>query len=74
MIGLRSIMRREEQLKKIQAADESYYGSSGKTIMSDAEYDALRRDYIDKYGSEDLDYVPGADLGGKKFTHPSPAK
>ena len=67
-------MRREEQLKKIQAADESYYGSSGKTIMSDAEYDALRRDYIDKYGSEDLDYVPGADLGGKKFTHPSPAK
>ncbi len=42
--------------------------------MSDAEYDALRGDYLAKYGSKDLEYVPGADLGGKKFAHPSPAK
>ena len=63
-------MTREEQLKKIKAADEFYYGSSGRTIMSDAEYDALRGDYLAKYGSKDLEYVPGADLGGKKFAHP----
>ncbi len=67
-------MEREEELKKIKAADEAYYGRFGNLLMSDAEYDALRRDYLAKYGSGDLDYVPGADLGGKKFQHPSPAK
>lgn len=67
-------MTREEQLKKIKAADEAYYGSSSETILSDAEYDALRRDYIERYGDADLDYVPGAELGTEKFHHPHEAK
>lgn len=65
---------KEEQLKKIKRADAAYYGKKGEIIMSDAEYDALRRDYLDRYGSEELDYVPGADLGGEKFRHPHEAK
>ncbi|SFT63244.1 DNA ligase (NAD+) [Selenomonas sp. GACV-9] len=67
-------MTREEHLAQIKQADAVYYGNSGEVILSDAEYDALRRDYIDKYGSEDLDYVPGADLGAAKFQHPHEAK
>ena len=67
-------MTREEHLEKIKAADEAYYGNSGETILSDAEYDALRRDYIERYGTEDLDYVPGAELGAEKFRHPHEAK
>ncbi|MCR5438227.1 MAG: hypothetical protein K6F01_02100 [Selenomonas sp.] len=67
-------MTREEQLKKIKAADEAYYGNSGETILSDAEYDALRHDYIERYGTADLDYVPGAELGAEKFRHPHEAK
>jgi len=67
-------MTREEHLAQIKKADAMYYGDSGEVILSDAEYDALRRDYIEKYGSEDLDYVPGADLGAAKFQHPHEAK
>ena len=63
-----------EQLKKIQDADAAYYGASGRLLMTDAEYDALRRDYIEKYGAADLDYVPTADLGQTKFTHPDQPK
>lgn len=67
-------MTKEEQLQKIKRADEAYYGKTGKIIMTDAEYDALRRDYLERYGSKELDYVPGADLGETKFHHPHEAK
>lgn len=67
-------MTQAEQLKKIQDADAAYYGASGRLLMTDAEYDALRRDYIEKYGAADLDYVPTADLGQAKFTHPDQPK
>ena len=67
-------MTKEEHLQRIKRADEAYYGSSGEMLMTDAEYDALRRDYIDRYGSGELDYVPGADLGEAKFHHPHEAK
>ena len=63
-------LSRKEHLARIQAADRAYYDQDNP-IMSDAEYDALRRSYIDKYGVEDLDYVPGSVADGfEKFQHP----
>ena len=38
--------------------------------MTDQEYDALRTDYIEKYGSDDLNYVPGNSITSRKFKHP----
>lgn len=65
-------MTREEHLAAIKAADVAYYDNDNPT-MSDAEYDKLRRDYIDRYGTEDLNYVPGAAADGfEKFKHPTP--
>ena len=49
-------MTREEHLAAIKQTDHDRNPS-----MSDEEYDRLRRSYIDQYGSEDLDYVPGTD-------------
>ena len=41
--------------------------------MSDADYDELRRSYINQYGAEDLNYVPGNVTDGfEKFRHPTP--
>lgn len=52
-----SDIERERRLrKKIEAADKAYYDED-KPIMSDEEYDKLRRSYEEEYGS--LDYVPG---------------
>ena len=51
-------MTREELLAAIKAADAAYYEKDASTITDEA-YDALRREYIDKYGSADLDYTPG---------------
>jgi len=66
------IMTREEHLAAIKKADREYYELDDPTL-ADEEYDALRRDYIDKYGAEDLNYVPGAATGDfDKFTHPTP--
>ena len=65
-------MTREEHLAAIKTADHEYYDLDNPTL-SDADYDQLRRDYIDQYGAEDLDYVPGnVSDGFKKFKHPAP--
>lgn len=65
-------LTREEHLAAIKKADREYYELDDPTL-TDEEYDALRRDYIDKYGAEDLNYVPGAATGDfDKFTHPTP--
>ena len=65
-------MVREEHLQKIKAADHAYYDLDNP-IMADTEYDKLRNEYIEKYGSEDLDYVPGeAAADFEKFKHPRP--
>ena len=65
-------MTREEHLAAIKKADREYY-ELDNPVLADEEYDALRRSYIDKYGAEDLNYVPGSASGEfDKFTHPSP--
>ena len=65
-------MTREEHLSAIKQADHEYYDLDNPTL-TDAEYDQLRRDYINQYGAEDLDYVPGnVSDGFKKFKHPAP--
>lgn len=65
-------MNKKEHLTKIKLADEAYYSDDGNAIMSDEEYDALRNSYIEKYGSEDLNYVPGKASTKKKYKHPIP--
>lgn len=62
-------MTREEQLNTIKSADNAYYNLNNPT-MTDQEYDALRTDYIEKYGSNDLNYVPGNSITSRKFKHP----
>ena len=65
-------MNKEGHLEAIKKADHEYYDLDNPS-MTDAEYDKLRRDYIDKYGTEDLDYVPGnVSEGFEKFKHPTP--
>jgi len=65
-------LNKEEHLEAIKKADHEYYDLDNPS-MTDAEYDKLRRDYIDKYGAEDLDYVPGSvSEGFEKFKHPTP--
>ena len=62
-------MTREEQFNTIKSADNAYYNLNNPT-MTDQEYDALRTDYIEKYGSDDLNYVPGNSITSRKFKHP----
>ena len=62
-------MTRSEHLEKIREADNAYYGLA-QSVMSDEEYDALRFDYIEKYGHEDLDYTPGQTISQSRFKHP----
>lgn len=65
-------MTREEHLAAIKKADREYY-ELDNPVLADEEYDALRRSYIDKYGAEDLNYVPGSAAGDfDKFSHPHP--
>ena len=63
-------MQKEELLALIQKADKAYYELSAP-IMTDAEYDTLRAQYIRDYGPDDLNYVP-SDVSVFKadFTHP----
>ena len=62
-------MNRKEHLQKIKDADAAYYDNT-ESLMSDTEYDILRAAYIAKYGTEDLDYVPGKPITTRRFKHP----
>jgi len=65
-------MIREAHLQLIKQYDHEYYDLDNPSI-SDLEYDKLRKDYINLYGSKDLNYTPGnvkADF--EKFKHPTP--
>ena len=65
-------MTRDEHLATIKQADHEYYDLDNPSL-SDAEYDELRRSYIDKYGAEDLNYVPGSVSSDfEEFRHPTP--
>lgn len=65
-------MNRIEHLLAIKKADNEYYNLDNPSL-SDAEYDMLRREYIDQYGPEDLNYVPGeASSEFTSFRHPTP--
>lgn len=62
--------RERKVRQKIQAADKAYYDDD-KPIMTDEEYDKLKRSYEEEYGT--LDYVPGnVKEGFEQFTHPVP--
>lgn len=62
-------MDRTEHLEKIKEADTAYYDNADP-VMSDQEYDILRATYIARYGTEDLDYVPGKPVTNRRFKHP----
>lgn len=63
---------KEKLLKAIKDADRAYYDEDAPTV-SDASYDALRKEYIDEYGSDDLDYTPGTVVSGfQPFHHKIP--
>lgn len=61
---------REEMLALIKKYDEAYYNQDAP-LVEDSEYDALRNAYIKKYGSKDLNYVPGSanTTTFRKFKH-----
>lgn len=63
-------MSKEEMLAKIKEADNAYY-LNDNPILTDAEYDKLRYDFITLYGEDELNYVPGGVKSGlKPFKHP----
>lgn len=62
-------MKRKEHFRRIMEADTAYYNGI-EPIMSDQEYDVLRATYIARYGTEDLDYVPGKPVTTRRFKHP----
>lgn len=61
-------MEKIEMLNLIHAADEAYYKKSAP-VMSDAEYDVLRKQFIELYGESELNYVP-TDADSADFVHP----
>ena len=65
-------MTRKERLELIKKADIAYYNDDAP-IMSDAEYDKLRNEYIAEFGNEELNYVPGNTTSEfRPFIHTEP--
>lgn len=62
-------MTEKEMLALIKKADKDYYENDSPT-MNDEDYDALRSDFIKRFGSEKLNYVAGkVSKGFKSFKH-----
>ena len=49
-------MNQEELKALLQTYDDAYYNND-KSLISDYEYDALKNEYVEKYG--EYEYVPG---------------
>ena len=65
---MRDVERERRLRQQIEAADKAYYDNDSP-IMSDNEYDLLKRSYEAEFGS--LDYVPGnVKEGFEQYTHP----
>ena len=56
-------MTKQEMLDLINKCDIQYY-ECNNPIMSDFEYDKLRKEFIEKYGTKDLNYVPSDEING----------
>ena len=50
-------MNKQEELKKLLNYHDNLYYNEDSPELSDAEYDALKNEYVEKYG--EYDYVPG---------------
>jgi DNA ligase (NAD+) len=60
-------MNQEELKTLLQTYDDAYYNND-TSLISDYEYDALKNEYVEKYG--EYDYVPGdAAKDSKKYNH-----
>lgn len=71
MLNCKSLSR-QKHLSIIKDADKAYY-ELDNPLYSDEDYDNIRREYIDRYGEADLNYVPGAvSAGFERFKHTSP--
>lgn len=59
---LNKTMSQEEEIKKlkelIDKCDQAYYNTD-EELVSDTEYDALKKRYLELTGEEEYDYVPG---------------
>lgn len=69
---LNTKLDKDELLAMIKQADMEYYEDDNPSL-SDEEYDALRNEYISRFGADDLDYTPGNVSGDFiPFKHPTP--
>lgn len=65
-------LSREEKKSYLDYLDSAYYNKN-KSVVTDEEYDTYRRKYIELYGKESLDYVPGSVSSiFKKYKHKVP--
>ena len=63
-------LAKDALLELLKYHDDKYYNQDSPEI-SDAEYDALKKQYVESYG--EYDYVPGeASADSIKYTHPVP--
>lgn len=62
-------MKKEDLKALLNTYDNAYYNND-TSLITDYEYDALKQEYVDKYG--EYDYVPGeASKDSVKFNHTS---
>ena len=65
-------MTKEKLLHTIKQANIAYY-EKDMPIMTDAEYDKLYNEYKEKFGTDDLNFVPGNAIEGfMPYTHTEP--
>lgn len=65
-------LSREEEKSYLDYLDSAYYDKN-ESVVTDKEYDAYRRKYIELYGERSLDYVPGSVSNiFKKYKHKVP--